>query len=207
MTVRISTCAFSISRRGAAVSTIIDEPVIHSLLDQARAQGAAEGIRYAGSIRPADAWNPGPVRRRRCWSMYAAPRSAKFVGHVPGTLHVAWATGTSLTRNPRFERELEARVSGKDKTDAAVVPQRQALGARRRGAHQSGIHASAFNVLEGFEGDLDDQQQRGALGGWRFHALALGSGLAHQPNRSDAAAARAAATTFDLATAQSGADP
>ena len=30
---------------------------------------------------------------------------------------------------------------------------------------------SAFNVLEGFEGDLDDQQQRGGLGGWRFHRL------------------------------------
>lgn len=34
----------------------------------------------------------------------------KFVGHVPNTLHVAWATGTALTRNPRFVKELEAKV-------------------------------------------------------------------------------------------------
>src|SRR5258708_21950641 len=35
----------------------------------------------------------------------------KFVGQVPGTLHVPWATGTALTRNPRFARELEARLA------------------------------------------------------------------------------------------------
>ena len=29
----------------------------------------------------------------------------KFVGHVPGSLHVAWASGTSLNRNPRFVKE------------------------------------------------------------------------------------------------------
>ena len=34
----------------------------------------------------------------------------KFVGLVPDGLHVAWATGTSLTRNPRFVRELEAKT-------------------------------------------------------------------------------------------------
>ena len=29
---------------------------------------------------------------------------------MPGSVHVAWATGTALTRNPRFARELEAKV-------------------------------------------------------------------------------------------------
>jgi hypothetical protein len=28
-----------------------------------------------------------------------------------------------------------------------------------------------FNVLEGFEGDLDDNYQRGRLNGWRTHGL------------------------------------
>ena len=30
---------------------------------------------------------------------------------------------------------------------------------------------NAFNILEGFEGDLDADTRRGSLGGWRFHAL------------------------------------
>src|SRR5262245_45877099 len=115
LTVRTSTHALRISRRGLAVSNIIDEPVIHSLLDQARAEAAAQGIRYAGSIPPADAW----ILAQSGAAVLVDVRSVeerKFVGHVPGTLHVAWATGTSLTRNPRFERELEAKVGGKDKT-------------------------------------------------------------------------------------------
>ena len=28
-----------------------------------------------------------------------------------------------------------------------------------------------FNVLEGFEGDLDENYQRGRLNGWRTHGL------------------------------------
>ena len=32
-------------------------------------------------------------------------------------------------------------------------------------------YSGAFNVLEGFEGELNDESQRGSLGGWRFHSL------------------------------------
>jgi len=28
-----------------------------------------------------------------------------------------------------------------------------------------------YNVLEGFEGELDDHHHRSAAGGWRFHGL------------------------------------
>jgi hypothetical protein len=31
--------------------------------------------------------------------------------------------------------------------------------------------ANAFNVLEGFEGDIDIERRRGRVGGWRFHGL------------------------------------
>ena len=35
------------------------------------------------------------------------PEELAFVGRVPGSLNVAWATGTALTRNPRFVREFD----------------------------------------------------------------------------------------------------
>jgi len=93
----------------------------------------------------------------------------KFVGYVPGSLHVAWATGTSLTRNPRFLRELEAKVG---KGDVLLFlcrsGKRSALAAEA--ATKIGFTA-AFNVSEGFEGDLDGAGQRGRLGGWRLHGL------------------------------------
>jgi rhodanese-related sulfurtransferase len=93
----------------------------------------------------------------------------KFVGYVPGSVHVAWATGTSLTRNPRFARELEAKT-GKD----AVVLLLCRSGNRSALAAEAATKAGfthAFNVLEGFEGQLDGQQRRGTQDGWRFLGL------------------------------------
>jgi rhodanese-related sulfurtransferase len=92
-----------------------------------------------------------------------------FVGQVPDTLHVPWATGTSLTRNPRFVRELEAKT-GKS---AAIVllcrsGNRSALAAEA--AAKAGF-TQVFNVSEGFEGDLDETRHRGRQNGWRFHGL------------------------------------
>ena len=82
---------------------------------------------------------------------------------------MAWASGTSLTRNPRFVRELEAKT-GKE---AAIVllcrsGKRSALAAEA--AAKAGF-TQVFNVLEGFEGDLDEAGQRGTRNGWRFHRL------------------------------------
>lgn len=92
-----------------------------------------------------------------------------FVGYVPGSIHVPWATGTSMTRNPRFVRELEAKT-GKDKTVLLLCRSgkrsAQALDAARKAGFQQ-----IFHVLEGFEGELDSDQHRGRSDGWRFHQL------------------------------------
>ena len=126
------------------------------------------GLPYAGSIAPADAWALVQAGRAVLVDVRTG-EERKFVGYVPGSLHVAWATGTSLTRNPRFLRELEAKV---DK-DAVVLllcrsGKRSALAAEA--ATRIGF-TSAFNITEGFEGELDEQHRRGALGGWRVRGL------------------------------------
>lgn len=97
----------------------------------------------------------------------------KFVGHVPGSLHVPWATGTALTRNPRFVRELEAKLA-KDGGKEAVVVLLCRSGKRSVLAAEAAAGAGfrhVFNVLEGFEGEIDARQQRGSSDGWRFHGL------------------------------------
>ena len=98
---------------------------------------------------------------------------SKFVGHVPGSQHVAWATGTALTRNPRFVRELEAKLAKDGGKDAVVLllcrsGKRSVLAAEAAAA--AGFR-HVFNVLEGFEGEIDAQQHRGGGDGWRFHNL------------------------------------
>ncbi|MGA8054840.1 MAG: rhodanese-like domain-containing protein [Burkholderiales bacterium] len=150
------------------MSAVLDPLPFSSTLDAAQEAARAAGTPYAGSIRPQDAWSLFTSGDAVLVDVRSA-EECKFVGHVPGSLHVAWASGTSLTRNPRFVRELEAKVK---KTDTVLLlcrsGKRSALAAEA--ATKAGF-ARVFNVLEGFEGELNDQSRRGSFDGWRFRGL------------------------------------
>ncbi len=141
-------------------------------LESARAQAAEQRLSHAGGVRPPVAWELARTGQALLVDVRSA-EERKFVGHVPGSLHVAWATGTALTRNPRFVRELEARLA-KDGGKEAVVLLLCRSGKRSVLAAEAAAAAGfrhVFNVLEGFEGEIDAQQQRGHADGWRFHQL------------------------------------
>lgn len=138
-------------------------------LAMARQRARDADLPFAGSVSSADAWH----LQQQGLAVIVDVRTneeRKFVGHLPDSLHVAWATGTALTRNPRFVKELE----GKLKDRQAVVlllcrsGKRSALAAEA--ASKAGL-LNVFNIEQGFEGDLDEAQQRGHHGGWRFHKL------------------------------------
>lgn len=144
------------------------EELILKIIARARSTGSELGLPYAGRVTPIEAW--------QLFSSGAAQiidvrtnEERKFVGHVPNTLHVPWQTGTSLNKNPRFVREVEAKVrkdsvvlllcrSGKRSNDAAITLAASGFG-------------DVYNIAEGFEGELNDKTQRGELGGWRYWSL------------------------------------
>ena len=138
------------------------------LLERSIRDAREQGLPFAGSVPPVEAWALVEAGRAVLVDVRST-EERKFVGHVPGSIHVAWATGTALTRNPRFLRELEARVS---KSDVLLLlcrsGKRSALAAEA--ATKIGFTA-AFNVSEGFEGELDENGHRGHVGGWRLHGL------------------------------------
>ncbi|HQQ62389.1 MAG TPA: rhodanese-like domain-containing protein [Pseudomonadales bacterium] len=123
---------------------------------------------FAGTVSPQDAWRAFSDGNAVIVDVRTA-EERKFVGHVPGTLHVPWMVGAALTRNPRFVRELELKVK---KTDTVLLLCRS--GKRSAQAAEAATRAGfvhVFNISEGFEGDLDDGLQRGASNGWRHHNL------------------------------------
>lgn len=150
------------------MSAVIEETITHPVLEQARSRAAAQGLRYAGAVPPVQAWQLAQSGNAVLVDVRSA-EERKFVGHIPGVLHVAWATGTSLTRNPRFERELEAKL-GKDKTILLLCRSGKRSALAAEAITKVGFR-DVFNVEEGFEGDLNERQQRGSLGGWRRHGL------------------------------------
>ena len=144
------------------------DDTLDGLLDNARRTARDAGLPYAGGLAPNDAW--------ALFSAGAAVlvdvrtnEERKFVGHVPGSVHVAWATGTGMTRNPRFVKELEAKV-GKQAVILLLCRSGKRSAAAAEAAARAGF-GSVCNVLEGVEGELDADTRRGGLGGWRFHGL------------------------------------
>ena len=150
------------------MSAVLAETAEDLILERARQAAQAENKPYAGSISPIDAWALVQADRAVLVDVRSA-EERKFVGYVPGSIHVAWATGTSLTRNPRFLRELEAKV-GKDDVILLLCRSGKRSALAAEAAARIG-YGSIFNVTEGFEGDLDDQHRRGAVGGWRLRGL------------------------------------
>lgn len=148
-------------------------------LKEAAAQAAAQGLSFAGSIPPREAWQLVEQGLALLVDVRTA-EERKFVGHVPGSAHVPWATGTALSRNPRFVRELTALLARRTQEGGAqpnVPPialllcrsgKRSTLAAQE--AAKAGL-AHVFNISEGFEGELDEAQHRGKGDGWRFHGL------------------------------------
>ena len=139
------------------------------LLDGARATAAELGLAYAGSVTPPQAWQ----LTRSGAAFLVDVRSFeeyKFVGHVPSSLHVPWATGTALNRNPRFVKELEAKVKDKDAIVLLLCRSGNRSALAAEAAHKAGF-TNVFNVAEGFEGDLNERLHRGTVNGWRRHDL------------------------------------
>ena len=154
----------------------LDESVMTDIsnlpaLKEAAAQAAAQGLSFAGSIPPQEAWQLVEQGLALLVDVRTA-EERKFVGHVPDSAHVPWATGTALSRNPRFVRELTALLARQPQPVIALLlcrsGKRSTLAAQE--AAKAGL-AHVFNISEGFEGELDEAQHRGRADGWRFHGL------------------------------------
>lgn len=119
---------------------------------------------YAGEVSPQQAyaqWKDGEaiivdVRTQE---------ERNFVGQIPGTLGIEWASGMAMTRNANFAGMLEAQVA--DKTKPVLFLCRS--GARSHHAATAAAqlgYVKAYNILEGFEGDKNPAGQRRQLNGW-----------------------------------------
>jgi rhodanese-related sulfurtransferase len=142
----------------------------HPILQQARAvsRSLPQAISYAGSVSPAQAWELVSQQAAVLLDVRTA-EERKFVGYVPGSLHLPWLLGTAMQTNPRFARELESKIP-KDAVILLLCRSGARSASAAAAAHRAGF-SNAFNVQEGFEGDLDQHGHRGGRNGWRFHGL------------------------------------
>ena len=131
---------------------------------------------YAGDITPNEAWNILKTedhsvlidcRTKAEWSYVGAPKLSR-IGKKH--LNISWQIFPEMDVNPSFKSELNAPCPNK----AAKLLFLCRSGVRSIEAAISATEAGftkAYNILEGFEGDKDENGHRGQLGGWKFYNL------------------------------------
>ena len=94
-----------------------------------------------------------------------------WVGEVPGAIGLSWKEWPDMQPNPGFDaaiRAIAAQHAGQKLLFLCRSGVRSVAAAQR--AAELGLE-NCYNILEGFEGDLDERLQRGRCGGWRYHGL------------------------------------
>ena len=141
---------------------------IEEILQRAAQRGQKSSLPYAGEVTLEETY--------RLFSAYGAKiidvRSRfeyETIGHIPGTALVSWKHWPSGETNADFLPELHAQCAADDIVlflcRSGIRSHATAKVAAATGFRQ------AFNILEGFEGDLDQHGQRGNIGGWRKAGL------------------------------------
>ncbi|NPC56124.1 MBL fold metallo-hydrolase [Caenimonas soli] len=92
----------------------------------------------------------------------------EWVGFVPGAVPLPWKKWPGMALNEEFDESLKAAVPPGKKAVFMCRSGVRSIAAAKR-ATELGIEA--YNVLEGFEGDPDENGQRGKRGGWRLRGL------------------------------------
>lgn len=144
-----------------------------SLLNSARQRAVTESLPYAGAMTPEEA----------CALLQADPQvklvdvrtqaERDWVGRVilPDSQHLAiqWSLYPGGAQNPEFMKQLRDLASPDE-----VLLFLCRSGVRSRYAAQLAAdhgYAHCFDILEGFEGDRDDQGHRKSIGGWCLRGL------------------------------------
>jgi len=138
-----------------------------AIFEKAAERGRAKGLAYAGEVTPAEAWALHAAGAARIVDVRTRPEH-EFVGRIPGTPLVEWRRYGDTQPNESFLQELAEAV---DPATPLLFLCRS--GVRSHSAAELATRAGyrkSYNILEGFEGNLDGAAHRGATG-WRAAGL------------------------------------
>lgn len=125
----------------------------------------AEG--YAGDVTPQQAWQ-WVQQGEAVLVDVRTSAELEWVGRVPAGVSVPWKQWPGMAMNPGFDEGVQALGAGGKKLVLLCRSGVRSIAAAQR-ATELGLQA--YNILEGFEGDPDEQAHRGQKGGWRFRGL------------------------------------
>jgi len=150
------------------MTTPADNPTNAEILERASAYAQAQKLPYAGAVKPVEAYElikSGAAKLVDVRFKF----EREYIGRVPDTVGIEWKDISTGTVNPDFIATLSTQFGKQDKL-LFLCRSGVRSDAAAKAAAQAGF-GHAYNILEGFEGDLDETQHRGNKGGWRKAGL------------------------------------
>lgn len=145
---------------------------IVTILTQADSRKATLNLPYAGALTPQEAYQLLQADARAILIDVRTAAELELVGRIPTALHIEWASYPGMVANPDFAHELSHSLGSKANDTPIIFMCR--TGAR---SHNAAVvaanlgYSAVYNMLEGFEGEANAQQQRTLMNGWRFANL------------------------------------
>jgi rhodanese-related sulfurtransferase len=128
-------------------------------------------------LEPAEAYKLAQENPRAVLIDVRSAMEFLFVGHPKEAINVPWIDEPDWVVDPHFAAHVRqvmlGGVSLHHKGDAPVLLICRS-GKRSQEAGELLLtegFADVYNVLEGFEGEMDDNHHRSSVGGWRYHGL------------------------------------
>ena len=148
----------------AHVDSLVNEDILKRAGDYAKTHGLA----YAGAVTPAEAHQLVQSGSAKLVDV-RFKFEREYVGRVPETVGIEWKDINTGAVNPDFVKTLSEQF-GRDDKLVFLCRSGVRSDAAAKAATQAGF-SHAYNILEGFEGDLDEAKHRGNKGGWRRAGL------------------------------------
>jgi len=152
----------------ARIASMDDDPRIPEAIAATAAVRAREkNAPMAGLLTPGEAWR---LREQGAIEIVDTRTHAEreLIGYVPGSIAIEWYDYPGKVRNAKFLDELRARV---DPARPVAFLCRSGVRSHHAAALATASgYAAAYNILEGFEGDKNQQGQR-RVNGWQMAGL------------------------------------
>jgi len=101
-----------------------------------------------------------------------------FIGHPSGSVNIPWIEEPNWEVNPHFVRDVRKLVLGGviDSPEHHSVPVLLICRSGNRSDEAGKLLVEngfkrVYNIVQGFEGELDENHQRNTIAGWRFDNL------------------------------------
>ena len=140
-----------------------------AILEKAQQRAQQHGLPYKGALLPMEAYR---VLQEHAQAQLVDVRSRAeldWVGRIPGATEIELRSYPGMQPNPHFFDQLTNQV---DRSLPVLFICRSGARSNQAAAMAADMDfAECYNILEGFEGDRDENGQRGKASGWKAAGL------------------------------------